>query len=81
MNNLLWFLYLVYSQVNYLNINHIPSKSLAQNQLIKLKELINPIIIFEQIDKINKILKKLSHNININHLLALEDLLFSLLKN
>lgn len=81
LNNLLWFLYLVYSQVNYLNINHIPSKSLAQNQLIKLKELINPIIIFEQIDKINKILKKLSHNININHLLALEDLLFSLLKN
>lgn len=81
LNNLLWFLYLVYSQVNYLYINTISEHSLAYSQLMKLKALTTPIIIFEQIDKINKILKKLSHNININNLLALEDLLFGLTKN
>jgi len=78
LNNLLWFLYLVYSQVSYLNINKAATPNLAYNQLMKLKALITPIKIFEQIDKINKILKKLSHNININNLLALEDLFFSL---
>ena len=77
-NNLLWFLYLVYSQVNYLYINEIPKTSLAYEALMKLKILVNPITVFTQIDKINNILKKLSHNININHLLALEDLLYSL---
>jgi DNA polymerase-3 subunit delta' len=48
---------------------------------MKLKMLTTPMLIFEQIDKINKILKKLSHNMNINQLLALEDLFFSLIKN
>ncbi len=78
LNNLLWFLYLIYSQVHYLYINKIPAHSPAYNSLMKLKTVLNPWVIFDQIDKINNILKKLSHNININQLLALEDLLFSL---
>ena len=78
LKNLLWFLYLVYSQVYYGYINKIPNQTLASDQLVKLKSLLTPFLIFEQIDKINNILRKLSHNININQLLALEDLLFSL---
>ncbi len=78
LNDLLWFLYLVYSQVNYLYINNISIEAPAYNALMKLKELINPLIVFAQIDKINNIFKKLSHNININPVLALEDLLYSL---
>ncbi|WBV67344.1 hypothetical protein PGH44_08080 [Legionella pneumophila] len=35
-------------------------------------------MIFAQVDKINTLLRKLSHNMNINHTLVLEDLLFSL---
>lgn len=76
--NLLWFLYLVYSQVSYLTSTDINPESLAYKSLMALKVLTTPILIFEQIDKINKILKKLSHNMNINQLLVLEDLLFSL---
>jgi len=78
LNNLLWFLYLIYSQVLYLHINTIPAHSPSYDALMRLKTILKPVAIFEQIAKINNILKKLSHNININHLLALEDLLFSL---
>jgi DNA polymerase-3 subunit delta' len=73
--DLLWFLYLVYSQVYYVHIKDLPPQSRAYSQLMKLKSLLNPIVIFAQLDKINNILKKLSHNMNMNQLLALEDLL------
>lgn len=79
LKNVVWYLYLVYSQVYYGYIKEIPAQTLASSQLIKLKSLLTPFVIFEQIDKINNILRKLSHNININQLLALEDLLFSLI--
>lgn len=78
LNNLLWFLYLVYSQVLYLTIDAGTAQSQSYDALMRLKALLNPVLLFEQITKINHILKKISHNININHLLALEDLLFSL---
>lgn len=81
LSNVLWFLYLIYAQVSYLNIHAIQREGIAHAQLIKLEALTNPILIFEQIDRINKILKKLSHNININPLLVLEDLFFSLMKS
>lgn len=78
LNNLLWFLYLIYSQVLYLNIKIIPTQSPSYDALMNLKSTLNPVKIFDQLDKISNILKKLSHNININNLLVLEDLLFSL---
>ncbi|RUR12142.1 DNA polymerase III subunit delta' [Legionella sp. km772] len=78
LNNLLWFLYLVYSQVLYLNINTLAIDSPSYEGLMTLKVRLSPLVIFEQIAKINNILKKLSHNINMNQLLVLEDLLFSL---
>lgn len=78
LNNVLWFLYLVYSQIYYSYIKEMPSQALAYKQLTELKSLLNPLIIFEQINKINNILRKISHNININQLLVLEDILLSL---
>jgi DNA polymerase III subunit delta' len=78
LSNVLWFLYLIYSQVSYGYINTLSARTLALDQLNKLKSLLTPVLIFSQIDKINNIQRKLSHNININQLLSLEDLLFSL---
>jgi DNA polymerase-3 subunit delta' len=78
LGELLWFLYLVYAQVQCLHVTNLSAQSKAYTQLMKLKSLLSPIVVFAQIDKINNILRKLSHNINMNQHLALEDLLFSL---
>ncbi|BCA95346.1 DNA polymerase III subunit delta' [Legionella antarctica] len=78
LSTLLWFLYLVFSQLQYMHFTRLNSVGPATNQLVELLSLLNPILIFRQIDKINTLLRKISHNINVNHTLVLEDLLFSL---
>lgn len=77
LNALLWFLYLVCAQVQYLHTGAIKEKNQMSPQFLSLWNLLNPLLIFTQIDKINTLLRKLSHNMNINQTLALEDLLFS----
>lgn len=77
-NTLLWFLYLVFAQLQNMHINKAIATGPGHHQLLKLSSLLNPILIFMQIDKINTILRKLSHNINVNHTLVLEDLLFGI---
>lgn len=77
LNALLWFLYLVCAQVQYLHTGAINEKNRMSPQFLSLWKLLNPLLIFTQIDKINTLLRKLSHNMNINQTLALEDLLFS----
>lgn len=79
-STLLWFLYLVYSQLQCMYFTSAQVSGPAINQLKRLLALTNPILIFSQIDKINTLLRKLSHNMNINHTLVLEDLLFSLVE-
>ncbi|MDI1352388.1 MAG: DNA polymerase III subunit delta' [bacterium] len=76
--NILWFLYLVYSQLQNMHFNKKIVTGLGNIQLSKLEVLLDPILIFIQIDKINTLLRKISHNMNINNTLALEDLLLSL---
>lgn len=75
---LLWFFYLVYAQVYMMQISKSHSTGIATNQFSKLATLLNPMIIFSQIDKINTLQRKLSHNMNVNQALALENLLFDL---
>lgn len=75
---MLWFLYLVYSQLQYMHISSSTATGPAFHQLVKLLSLLNPIFLLFQIDKINTLLRKISHNMNVNHTLVLEDLLFSL---
>jgi DNA polymerase-3 subunit delta' len=77
--SLSWFLYLVYAQIQLMFFRKDAVLGLAHQQLGQLQSLLSPVIIFSQIDKLNRILKKLSHNININSQLALEDLLISLM--
>ncbi|MCL9684573.1 DNA polymerase III subunit delta' [Legionella maioricensis] len=78
LSTMLWFLYLVYSQLQYMHLNTRGTTGPASNQLARLLSLLNPVLIFMQIDKINTLLRKISHNMNVNQTLVLEDLLFSL---
>lgn len=78
LNTLLWFLYLVYAQVQMMWIYQSIIVGPAVSQLQKLALLLNPKAVFSQIDKINLIQRKLKHHINVNHTLVLEDLLFDL---
>ncbi|WP_298624338.1 DNA polymerase III subunit delta' [uncultured Legionella sp.] len=79
LGNLLWFLYLVYSQLQSMYVITNVVTGPGAMQLKQLLLLLNPILIFEQIDKINTLLRKISHNMNVNHSLVLEDLFFSLM--
>ncbi len=73
LSNLLWFLYLVYAQL--LRLHFYQEERAIEPQLNRLQLLAKPVIIFNQLDKINGLLIKLSHNITINPLLAVEELL------
>lgn len=81
LSTLLWFLYLAYSQLQQMHFNQNAVTGPASTQLAKLVTLLNPIVIFNQIDKINTLLRKISHNMNVNQTMALEDLLFALVPN
>ncbi|CAM2892617.1 DNA polymerase III, delta' subunit [Legionella steigerwaltii] len=78
LGTLLWFLYLVYAQVQVMQINMTGDIGPILPQLSCLMSLLNPIMIFSQIDKINTLQRKLSHNMNVNQTLALEDLLLAI---
>ncbi|KTD34211.1 DNA polymerase III subunit delta' [Legionella moravica] len=79
LGSFLWFLYLVFSQIQNMHVLKMTVTGPAALQLDKLLTLLTPISIFTQIDKINTLLRKISHNMNVNHTLVLEDLLFSLI--
>lgn len=76
-NTMIWFLYLVFAQLLTMHANNKQATGPAFSQLNRLASLMDPILIFKQIDKINSLLRKLSHNITVNYTLALEDLLIT----
>lgn len=78
LSGLIWFLYLIYAQVQVLLLNKFAASDPSLPQLNTLKSLISPLKIYSQIDKINTLKRKLSHNMNVNPTLALEDLLLEL---
>lgn len=78
LSTLLWFLYLVYAQIQIIQIKTSLVSGPALKQLQHLATLINPILLYKQIDKINSLQRKLNHNMHLNQTLVLEDLLFDL---
>ncbi|MFI4918943.1 MAG: DNA polymerase III subunit delta' C-terminal domain-containing protein [Legionellales bacterium] len=78
MDALLWFLYLVFAQLQNMQFTAKLEVGPAVLQLTSLSSLLNFESIFNQIDKINAMTRKLSHNMNVNHTLVLEDMLFAL---
>lgn len=79
-HHVLWFLYLIYTQLLVLKFTQTLIQEPLSPLFYKLNGCLTPMMIFNQITKINAILKKLSHNMNINSTLVLEDLLFTLLE-
>jgi DNA polymerase-3 subunit delta' len=77
-DNLLWFLYLVFAQLQYIKCTSVLHVGPAHEQLNTLSSLLNSFDIFNQIENINTIKRKLGHNMNVNHTLVLEDMLFAL---
>ncbi|MCX7117270.1 MAG: DNA polymerase III subunit delta' [Legionellales bacterium] len=73
--DLLWLLYLITAEVIHyqlMEMSHAPSKN---QHLWMLSRLLHPIQLFQQLDQINALMKKLDHNINMNQTLMLENLL------
>ena len=78
LNALLWFLYLVFAQLQCMQTVGSAVSGPASQQLIRLSSLVDSFLIFKQIDKITTLLRKLSHNMNVNQTLVLEDMLLAL---
>lgn len=76
-NALLWFLYLILAQVQRMQFLSEDVSGRSVSQLRNLAALVNPVLICMQLDKINALLKKLSHNIPVHTTLALEDFLYA----
>jgi DNA polymerase III subunit delta' len=71
-HDLLWFLYLVHAQL--LLIYTLPACA-VHPLFFEILALINPKILFAQLDKLHILQKKIRHTLQMNTTLALEDLL------
>lgn len=76
LSSLLQLLYLIYAQM--LMPEFIKGGMQGKNTVQEIYKKIKPQKIFHQLDKINTLQKKLSHNIHVNAVLAMEDLLMDL---
>ena len=74
--DLLWLLYLVTAEV----INYKLIVSTGNEKLVYFASLIKSVNLFNQLDQINAIMRKINHNINMNQTLVLEDLLLGYLQ-
>lgn len=79
-NDLLWLLYLVTAQA--INYQLIDSKNISiENKTIKhFSQLLQAVTLFNRLDRINVIMRKINHNINMNQTLVLENLLLGYLE-
>lgn len=75
---LVWFLYLVFAQIQTMQFLSVQPKGVAASSLQQLSSILEPQLIFTLLDLINGLLRKLSRNININQTLAVEDFLLIL---
>jgi DNA polymerase-3 subunit delta' len=78
-DDLLWLLYLITAQaINYQLIDQLidtNNVSPGSEKLIQFSRLLHSVRLFNQLDQINAITRKINHNINMNQTLVLEDLL------
>ncbi|MFI4962457.1 MAG: DNA polymerase III subunit delta' [Legionellales bacterium] len=77
-NTLLWFLYLVFAQIQRMQFVSFGAIGKAEVPLRKLASLLNPVILCMHIDILHSLIKKLSQNRHVNSTLALEELLLAL---
>lgn len=83
-DDLLWLLYLLTAQaIRYMLAEGKGASYTAvssERGLMYFAGLTSPVILFNQLEQINAILRKINHNINMNQTLVLENLLLGLIK-
>jgi len=79
-DDLLWLLYLVTAQAINYQLIAPKAKSNENISLMRLTCLTSPINLLKQLEQINAITRKINHNINMNQMLVLEELLLSYLE-
>jgi DNA polymerase-3 subunit delta' len=72
---LLWFLYLVYAQLQQMRFGLVKPEGAYVPQLQRLLSLSQPLVIFSKLDKLTYLQKQIALQIPLNLGLALEDLL------
>lgn len=76
--DLLWLLSLIHSQLIQLQMQKTQAKGDYSEPLNRLLGLVRVELLFQQLSKITSLQRKMSHNLNINQMLALEDLFIHL---
>ena len=77
LSHLTWLLYLINSQMVDYKFNGRRHEKSWTEPLYLLSEHFQPIDLFNQLDILNEIIRKLQQNISINQILTLENLLFT----
>lgn len=78
--DIIWFLYLITAQVVYYQLTHI-KVSAGDESLLGIAHLLKPYQVFQQLEQLNVIFQKINHNINMNQILVLENLLLGYLRS
>lgn len=74
-NDLIRLLYLLNAQMIYNYFNGFCQQTPELAKLSELSKQLKPVRLFEQLDKLNAIIRNLNHTLSMNQLLILEDLL------
>lgn len=80
LRDLLWFLHLLTAQTIYRQLNQGSNGQKETSKFEHFCSLLEPYYQFMQLDAINAVLRKINHNININPILTLEQLLLGYLR-
>lgn len=80
LEDLLWALYLLNAEAIATALGTTPTHPKSRGLLHRFCTLTTPMLLFSQLDKINVLLRKITHNINMNTSLALEDFLLGYLR-
>jgi DNA polymerase-3 subunit delta' len=80
MDDLLWCLYLVTAQTIRYQLVGLFERSMNTEPVIAFSKLVEPVVLLNQLKKINAMLRKINHNITMNQILELENLLLGYLR-
>lgn len=79
-DDLLWCLYLVTAQTIRYQLVGIFERSINTEPVIAFSKLVDPVVLLNQLKKINAMMRKINHNITMNQILELENLLLGYLR-
>ena len=79
--DLVWLLYLILAQAVQMQLLQRSPVTTTTDPFVRFTQLLHPVDLLNQLDTLNAISKKLSHNVPINGILVLENILIGFLRN